>query len=255
MSYTVQQLASLAGVSVRTLHYYDGVDLLKPAGIQKNGYRYYEETELLRLQQILFFRELDFSLDDIKRVLSSPNFDMKMALNDQRKLIKLKRNRLDRLVQTIDKTIKKINKEIHMEDKELYGNFSKEEMDKYAEEARQKWGNTEAFKQSQERVQKMGKAGLAKVIQEAGELTQEIAAAMKNGQDPKSEAVQKLIARHYNGLRAFYEPNLAMYRGMAKMYVDDPRFKTNYENVAVGLAQFMRDGMLHFAQTNEGKQI
>lgn len=140
-----------------------------------------------------------------------------------------------------------------MQDEELYGNFTKTEMDEYTKEAEQKWGHTEAFKQSQERVKKMGKAGLAKVIKEAGELTAEIAAAMAGGQDPKSEAVQKLIARHYDGLRAFYEPNLQMYRGMAKMYVDDPRFKANYENVAQGLAEYMRDGMLHYANTQEGK--
>lgn len=251
MSYTVQQLASLAGVSVRTLHYYDEVGLLNPNRIARNGYRYYEEPELLRLQQILFFRELDFNLEQIRQIFSSPNFDMRAALQDQKNLIKLKRQRLDRLVQTIDKTIKKINKETIMQDEELYGNFSKEEMDKYAEEARQRWGHTQAFKQSQERVQKMGKAGLAKVIKDAGELTLEIAAAMKAGQETKSEEVQKLIARHYEGLRAFYEPNLQMYRGMAKMYVDDPRFKANYENVAVGLAEFMRDGMLYFAEVNQ----
>ncbi|OGH92572.1 MAG: hypothetical protein A2534_00695 [Candidatus Magasanikbacteria bacterium RIFOXYD2_FULL_39_9] len=128
MSYSVQQLANLAKVSVRTLHYYDQVGLLSPARTQGNGYRHYEEPELLRLQQILFFRELDFSIEKIKRILSSPRFDMKTALNDQRGLIQLKRNRLDGLINTIDKTIKKINKETTMQDEELYGNFSKEEI-------------------------------------------------------------------------------------------------------------------------------
>lgn len=140
-----------------------------------------------------------------------------------------------------------------MSDQELYGNFTKTEMDKYAEEAKQKWGHTDAFKQSQERVKKMGKAGLNKILEKSGKLTLEIAAAMAAGQDPKSEGVQKLITRHYDGLRAFYEPNLKMYRGMAKMYVDDPRFKANYENVAEGLAEFMRDGMICFADTQEVK--
>ena len=140
-----------------------------------------------------------------------------------------------------------------MQDQELYGNFSKTEMDKYTEEAKQKWGHTDTFKQSQERVRKMGKAGLAKVLEESGKLTLEIAAAMAKGEGPKSEEVQKLIARHYDGLHAFYEPNLKMYRGMAKMYVDDPRFKANYENVAKGLAEFMRDGMICFADVEEKK--
>jgi DNA-binding transcriptional MerR regulator len=254
MSYTVQKLATLAGISVRTLHYYDQVGLLKPSRVENNGYRYYEERELLKLQQILFFRELDFPLDEIRRILSSQSFDMRDALRDQRKLIELKKNRLNKLVKTIDKTIKKINKEITMDDKELYGNFSKEEMEKYTEEARQKWGDTTAFKQSEVRVKKMGKDGLKKVLEIAGKLTVEIAKTMKAGLDPKSTEVQKLIAQHYDGLRAFYEPNLELYRGLASMYVADERFKANYENVAPGLAQFMHDAMITYCDEQESKK-
>jgi DNA-binding transcriptional MerR regulator len=249
MSYTVQQLATLAGVSVRTLHHYDQVGLLKPARVKNNGYRFYEEAELLRLQQILFFRELDFPLEDIKKIITSPSFNMEEALRDQRKLIGMKKDRLSLLVKTIDKTIKKINKQTNMEDQELYGNFSKEEMEKYNEEAKEKWGHTEAYKQSTERVKKMGKDGLNKVLKESGELTLEIAEAMKDGAKPESDKTQKLIARHYAGLRAFYEPNPEMYRGLAEMYVADPRFKANYEKVAEGLAEYLRDGMLYYAKS------
>jgi DNA-binding transcriptional MerR regulator len=246
MTYTVQKLATLAGISVRTLHYYDEIGLLHPAGVKKNGYRYYEEGELLKLQQILFFRELDFPLEDIKRILSSPTFNMTEALRDQKKLIELKKTRLTKLVQTIDKTLKKINKQTIMKDEELYGNFSKEEMERYTEEAREKWGRTEAFKQSEVRVKKMGKEGLKKVLTESGKLTVEIAECMKNGEKPTNEKAQKLIARHYDGLRAFYEPNLELYRGLAEMYVADERFKQNYEKVAPGLAEFMRGAMIAY---------
>ncbi len=106
MSYSIHQLATLAGVSVRTLHYYDEVGLLTPTRLKRNDYRQYEEAELLRLQQIMFFRELDFPLEQIKKILASPNFDMRRALQEQRHLIKIKRHRLDRLIATIDKTIK-----------------------------------------------------------------------------------------------------------------------------------------------------
>jgi DNA-binding transcriptional MerR regulator len=253
MPYTVQQLATLAGVSVRTLHHYDQVGLLKPARVKNNGYRYYEEPELLRLQQILFFKELEFPLEDIMKILTSPSFNMEEALKDQRQLIELKKDRLTRLIKTIDKTIKKINKQTNMEDQELYGNFSKEEMEKYNEEAKEKWGHTEAYKQSTERVKKMGKDGLNKVLAEAGKLTEEIAGAMKAGDLPTSDKVQKLIARHYDGLRAFYEPNLEIYRGLAEMYVADPRFKANYEKVAEGLAEYIRDGMVYYADTKSNK--
>ncbi len=249
MAYTVQQLSDLAGVSVRTLHYYDQVGLLKPAGLKNNGYRYYEEPQLLKLQQILFFRELEFPLTEIGKILSAPSFDMEKALEDQRHLIELKRKRLGGLIKTIDKTIQKIKKGNGMDDKELYGSFSKEEVDSYSKEAKERWGNTDAWKQSQERVKKMGKAGLKKVMEENGKILLEIAAAMKLA--PDSADVQRLIAKHYNGLRAFYEPNLEMYRGLAEMYVVDPRFKSFYEKVAPGLAQFMRDAMVAYCDIQE----
>lgn len=147
-----------------------------------------------------------------------------------------------------------MSKEITMEDKELYGNFSQEEMEQYTEEARRKWGRTDAFKQSEERVKKMGKDGLKKVLEASGELTVEIGVAMKAGLDANSEEVQRLISKHYDNLRAFFEPNLELYRGLANMYVADERFKANYENIAKGLAQFMHDAMIHFVKRQEAKK-
>ncbi len=243
-SYTVNQLAKLAGVSVRTLHYYDQIGLLKPSFTKANGYRFYGEKELLRLQQILFFRELEFSLEDVKDIVDAPGFDIVLALKDHKKLLAIKVKRLTGLLTTIDNTIDKIKKNIPMDDKDLYGSFSKEEMEKYQAEAKERWGQTEAWRQSEERTKKMGKEGLKKVLEESGKLTLEIASHM--GEDPKSEVVQGLIVKHYDGLRAFYEPNVEIYRGLATMYVDDPRFKANYEKVKVGLAEFMRDAMMHY---------
>ncbi len=249
MDYTVQQLGNLAGVSVRTLHHYDDIGLLQPAYIKPNGYRYYGERELLKLQQILFFKELDFSLEDIKKIVSSPRFDMNKALNDQKKLIELKKNRLSKLVKTIDKTLNKINHKKNMNDKELYDNFNTEEMDQYAEEAKQRWGHTDAYKQSQERVKKMTKIEMANIQKEADILMKKIALNMNKG--ATSPEIQALISQHYNNLRHFYEPNLEMYTGLADMYVADPRFTKYYEKYAPGLAQVMRDAMHYFADSKE----
>lgn len=130
--------------------------------------------------------------------------------------------------------------------KQALGNFSKEQLDKYTEEARQKWGETDAFKQSTERVKKMGEEGLNEVLKESGKLTEEIAQCMKDGESPEGEATQRLIAKHYDGLRAFYEPNAQIYSGLASMYIADARFKATYENVAEGLAQFMHDAMMYY---------
>lgn len=119
----------------------------------------------------------------------------------------------------------------------------------YAEEARTRWGHTEAYRQSVARVGRMGKEGLARALRESGELTEEIAACMKDGESSAGDRAQALIARHYDGLRAFYDPNSELYRGLAEMYVADGRFAANYERVAPGLAAYMRDAMLRYADT------
>ncbi len=241
MSYTVQALAKLANTSVRTLHYYDAIGLLAPSRVGRNGYRQYDEPDLLKLQQILFFRELDFSLADIKRILSSPYFDMATALADHRHLLVLKRKRLNRLVATIDQTIKKINQETSMSDEELYDAFADEETKHYAAEAKQRWGNTDAYKQSQARVSKMTKAQMAKLKEDGVKHTQAIAEAMDLGVD--SPEVQALIKKSHEGVNFFYDCSLEMFRNLGQMYVDDPRFTAYYEKFRPGLAMFMRDAI------------
>ena len=134
MIYSVKQLLDLAGTSMRTLHYYDSIGLLKPQSYKENGYRQYGEKELLRLQQILFFRELDFSLEDIKTIIDRPDFDIIKALNSHRQLLRHKIVRLNKLIQTVDKTILKLNGESEMNDTEYYGGFSKEQQEKYEQE-------------------------------------------------------------------------------------------------------------------------
>lgn len=249
MQYSVNQLAQLAGVTVRTLHHYDRIGLLKPRRAAGNNYRRYGEAELLKLQQILFFRELDFPLAEIARIVSSPGFDMRAALRDQRRLLALKQKRLTGLMRTIDKTIQKMDHETHMEDEELYGGFSAEEMEKYAEEAKRRWGHTEAWKQSQERTKRWTREGYKRVAEDGLKFTKAVASRM--GEDPASAPVQALIAQHYDALRTFYEPDFAMYRGLAEMYVQDARFAAYYEKVAPGLAQFMRDAMVAYCDAQE----
>jgi DNA-binding transcriptional MerR regulator len=251
MPYSVQQLAELAGVSVRTLHHYDTVGLLRPARQAKNGYRQYGEEELLKLQQILFFRELEFPLEDIKQILHDPKFNMRVALHEQRELIELKKKRLSKLLKTIDQTLKKLNQETTMQDKDLYVGLSKEEEEKYAAEAKERWGHTNAYKQSQERYGKLSDAEKQKIGQAGQDLVKNIANHMVDG--PKSDVVQKLIAQHYEALRVFYDPNTQMYRGLAEMYVTDPRFAAFYEKFTPGLAQFMRDAMVEFCDRTESK--
>lgn len=254
MMYTVNKLAKVAGVSVRTLHYYDSVGLLKPHAIQKNGYRVYGERELLLLQQILFFRELDFPILEIKRIMSSPVFDMRQALRDHRAMIELKRKRLSNLIKTIDTTIDKINIQKPMDDKdiqEVYDAFGEDTIKQYAAEVKERWGNTEAYKQSMERASKMTKADMEKYKHDADVFMKTVAQTMDKG--ATSEEFQALIAEHFKSLSTWYEPNFEMYKGLAKMYVDDARFTAYYEAYAPGLAKVFSEGMLYFVERNENK--
>lgn len=249
MPYTVNQLAKLAGVSVRTLHYYDEIGLLKPALVQKNGYRSYNERELLLLQQILFFRELDFPIDEIKHILSSSHFDVRRSLQDHRTMIELKKKRLSALIKTIDTTLRKLERPTPMDDqdmKELYDTFGEETIKKYANEVKERWGHTEAYKQSMERASKMTKEDYEKYKHDSDLFMKKVAATMDKG--ATSPEFQALIAEHFKSLSTWYEPNFEMYRGLAKMYVDDPRFTAYYENYRKGLAQVFSQGMIYFIE-------
>ncbi|MBP9761343.1 MAG: MerR family transcriptional regulator [Candidatus Magasanikbacteria bacterium] len=249
MTYTIQQLASLAGVTKRTLHHYDAIGLLEPASVQKNGYRVYGQKEVERLLQILFFRELEFSLEEIQRIISSKYYDPTQALEDQKQLLLLKQKRIKTLIHTIDTRIKHMNNDTTQKQDEVFDSFDTSEFDAYKEEAKQRWGHTEAWKQSQERTKHWTKKEYARVKEEGEVLMRQIVAVMDKGAaDPE---VQALIHVHYNSLREFYDPNISMYRGLGQMYVDDPRFTAYFEKFAQGLAVFMKDAIFVYCDLHD----
>lgn len=252
MPYTVNQLAKMAGISVRALHYYDQVGLLKPASIGRNKYRSYGEHELLMLQQILFFRELDFSVEEMKRIFASKQFDVVRALRDQRALLELKKKRLAKLISTIDTTIKKHEQQTPMDQQDIqdvYDAFGEDTIKKYADEVKQRWGHTEAYKQSMERASKMTKEDAEKYKHDADIFMKKVAATMDKG--ASSKEFQELVAEHFASLGTWYEPNYEMYRGLAKMYVEDPRFTAYYEKYRPGLANVFSEAMLIFIDAHD----
>jgi MerR family transcriptional regulator, thiopeptide resistance regulator len=253
MKYTVHTLARLAGITVRTLHHYDQIGLLKPSFSGNNGYRYYEEKELLKLQQILFFRELEFSLEQIKDIMDSSEFDTLAALKEQRKMLVLKTERMDDLLQTLDKTIAQYEGGERMKNDDLYGGFTKQQMGEYKEEAKKRWGHTEAYQQSVERTKHWKKEDYDRIAKKGAEWTAKMAVLKDKGFAVDSPEVQEMIGQHYEGLRTFYEPNYEMYRGLGQMYVDEPRFAAYYEKFGKGLSVFMRDAMIHFCDVHEKK--
>ncbi len=249
MPYTVHQLAKIAGITPRTLRYYDKVGLLSPADYGKNGYRYYGEKEMVRLQQILFFRELEFPLDDIRRMMARPDFDTVAALRDQKRLMRLKRERIDRLLDSLDNTIHHMSNDKKMDGEEMYDAFKDDDVRQYQDEVRARWGTTDAYKQSAAKVGKMTKAEMEKLKEDGKKFTQTLADAM--GKDVASDEVQALISQHHQGIEFFYACPPATYRSLGQMYVDDPRFTAYYDKVRPGLAQFVRDAIAVYCDRKE----
>jgi DNA-binding transcriptional MerR regulator len=244
MDYTVHELATLAGVSVRTLHYYDEIGLLVPASTLKNGYRQYEEPQLIRLQQILFFRELDFELSEIKELLSRPGYSVVGALREQKKLLELKRKRIGKLLTTINTTIMSITNDKKINNAELYDAFNDKDVKEYQEEVKQRWGNTDAYKQSMAKVSRMTKAEMEALKAQQKNLTERLAAGMDVSFE--SDEAQALVQEHYRGVQLFYDCPLEMYRNLGKMYVDDSRFTAYYDKFRPGLAVWLRDAINYF---------
>jgi len=248
MSYAIKELADLAGVSVRTLHHYDAIGLLRAEKRSAAGYRYYGEPELLRLQQILFYRELDMSLGEIASLLDRPGFNELAALEDHKRLLAARAERILRLMDTVDRTIGRLKGETMLTDKELYEGFSSEEIDSMKAEAKAKWGHTAAYAESQRRVARMGKEEWAAVKKEVSGIDEDAARCMKEGEAPGSAATQAVMARKYASLRHFYEPSPDMFAGLGAGYVEDPRFRAHYESIAPGLSEYLRDAMAAFAR-------
>lgn len=239
--YSVKQLAKLADISVRTLHYYDEIDLLKPTKILSNGYRQYGQKELLKLQQILFFKELEFPLSQIKDMLNDSQFNVGLALKEQKQLLKLKKQRLENLILTIDQTSKKLKEGQKNMDSSLYNGFSKSQIEAYKKEAKDRWGHTSAYKQSVKHTKNWTQKDYDQVKAQGEALTRQIANGMGKGANDPS--IQALIAKHHQYIGQFYDCPLSLYKALGQMYVEDKRFTAYYEKFKPGLATFMRDAI------------
>jgi DNA-binding transcriptional MerR regulator len=248
MEMTVNRVAKMSGVSVRTLHHYDQIGLLSPERRSPSGYRLYGEGELLKLQQILFYRELEMPLEGIKAALDRPDFDPIAALSRHRALLERKADRISRLLSTIDKTLALLGGEKTMlSTEELYEGFPKEQAERWEREAKENWGTTEAYAQSRKRVGKMTKDQFAKVKEDGRKIEIEIAETFRKGLAPGSKETRLLIAKKVEHLRNFYEPNPEIVKGLGAMYEEHPEFRAFYEKLAEGLAAYLREAMRIFA--------
>lgn len=253
MEYTVQKLAKLAGVSTRTLRYYDEIGILEPARVNSAKYRIYGQKEVDRLQQILFYRELGMNLDKIKNIVTSPSFDRARALNEHRQRLLEKRNQLDLLIATVEKSLMATEGGMKMTDKEKFAGFKQQMIDenekKYGKEVREKYGDT-AVDKSNEKLKNMTAEQYDAWVSLATEIQVTLKAAFATG-DAGGEHAQKAADLHRQWLSyAWGSYNKEAHAGLAQMYVDDARFTAYYDKDQPGMAKFLRDAILIYTGIN-----
>lgn len=244
MKMKIHEAARLTGISVRALHYYDQIGLLHPGEVTETGYRLYDGNDLELLQQILFFRELSFPLKDIKEIILNPAFDKRKALENHKKLLLLQRSRCDNLIALVDKTLKGDGDMSFQE-------FDKTEMEamqkQYADEAKEKWGDTEAYAESINKTAKYSKEDWAKISAEADEIFRCFAKNMEKS--PDAPEVQKLVADWQAHItKHYYTCTKEILAGLGQMYVGDERFTQNIDRHGKGLAEFMSSAIAVYCQ-------
>lgn len=235
MRISIGEMAKLTGVSVRTLRYYGQIGLLCPETAADSGYRWYGEADVERMQQILFFRELDFPLRDIRAILADPQYDKQEALLRQRQLLQMKRKRLDRLLALLEANLKG---EQTME----FQGFSEAELEaarrEYAHEARTRWGGTDAWRQSEEQTARLDKNGWVAQAEEMNAVLRK-AAALRHS-DPAGPEAQDLVREWQDFISGhYYDCTKEILAGLGQMYTADERFQKNLDQFGEGTASFL----------------
>jgi DNA-binding transcriptional MerR regulator len=249
--YTVKQLSDLAGVSPRTLHYYDEIGLLKPDDYGENGYRYYDELAILRLQQILFFKELDFQLKEIKRIIDKPQFDQLDALRRHRTALQQRVERISCLIDTIDNTILHLQGKLEMSKKDFYKGFDEAQQQEYEQQARQRWGDSWVNPDKDWNSYTPEKKN--DILAENHEIQMGIVDNMDQGYD--SPQVQYWVGRWHQAINNnFYDCSLEIFEALGHMYPEDPQFRAAYEDIHPGVAEFMEQAMTYYCQQAAAKQ-
>ena len=242
-SFTIKKLADIAGTSVRTLHYYDEIGLLKPQYRRDNGYRYYGEEEVTLLQQIMFFRELGFNLDEIRTIISSPDFNTSEALEQQRNLLLKKEERLKTLINNVERTMSKTGKQSEMNIKEVYQGFSDEQIEKYREEVRRRWGS-KVLEESEKRVIGMGREKFIALQSEGGKIFKSIMESMSEGYD--SKYIQNLITEWRKWLENFHHYSDEEVVELGRMYSQHPDFIKFFQQYSNDLPIFLTRAIEHY---------
>lgn len=248
MQYTILKLSKMAGVSTRTLRYYDEIGLLKPARINSSGYRIYGSEEVDFLQQILLFREMDIPLLEIKQLLNADAFETEHALRQHLQALMQRRDRVDVLIRTVTKSLAAVKGECTMNDQDKFEGFKQKLIDDneraYGAEIREKYGD-EAVNRSNQKFAKMSKEEYEHVKALEEEVKRALGDALEDG-NPAGELAQKVCKLHKEWLSYMADYSKEYHLALVQMYVDDPRFKAYYDSVAPGATEFLRDAVVFF---------
>jgi MerR family transcriptional regulator, thiopeptide resistance regulator len=240
MSWTVGELARLAGVTVRTLHHYDRIGLVRPSERTSAGYRSYDVRDLDRLQQVLFYRELGFPLDEVATLLDDPDADPAAHLRRQHRLLRERLERTRAMVAAVEKEMEARQMGISLTPEERFEVFGDGFSEEYQAEAEERWGDTEAWAQSQRRTSAYTKDDWVRIKAEGEDVERRLAAALADGVPADSAAAMDLAEEHRQQIsRNFYDCPPEMHAGLGRMYVEDERFTAHYEQIAPGLAQYV----------------
>ena len=243
MAFTVGELAKLTGITVRTLHHYDEIGLVVPSQRTPAGYRLYDDRDVIRLQQVLLFRELGLPLDEIAFAIDEDGTREEL-LRKHREVLVAKRTRLDSMLSALDGALDALEKgQVMQADdvKKLFGDFDPTQ---YEDEVKERWGETAAYKESMRRTKQYGKAEWEQIQGDWGKIYGEMADLMKAGTPVTDPSVQALVERHRAHIdRWFYPCSVEMHKGLGAMYVADARFAANLNKVADGFAQYLSDAI------------
>jgi DNA-binding transcriptional MerR regulator len=252
VSYPVGQVARYAGISVRTLHHYDELKLLSPSGRTRSGYRRYDDADLQRLQQILFYRELGFPLDEIASILDDPDADAMTHLRRQRELLTARIARLAGMVASLERAMEAHEMGISLTPEERFEVFGEHDPARYADEVRERWGETEAYRESRRRASAYTKEDWQRIMAAGADLDERFAAALREGVPAGDPRAMDLAEEHRRNIdRWFYACGYDMHRGLGDMYLADARFTERYEAVQPGLAAYVRDAIHANADRNQ----
>ena len=246
--YTVKKLSTLAGVTPRTLHHYDQIGLLKPESVGENGYRYYGEKSMLRLQQILFYRELGLPLDEIKKIMERRDFNVVTALEEHKRELRKRMNRLEHLIATVDKTLQHLKGDHDMSPKILFEGFSEEQQEEYAKQAEQMY-DPETVRASNRKWKGYAAEKKQAILDEGKQIYLDMIAAMPKGAD--SPEVQAIVKRWRKHMDHFWTPNLDQLLGIATMYEGSPDFKANFDQMHPELAAFMGEAVRVYVENKK----